>query len=76
MDEVQAPKRGSRWKDKENGTVYRVILVDVVREPDGTRCVIYARVGQDNATHWESPLSRFLGGRFEEQTQTVLAKEN
>jgi hypothetical protein len=70
MGEVQAPKRGSRWKHKKTGNIYRVILANVVREKDGARCVIYARVGEIGATHWERPLSEFLDGRFEEQKQT------
>jgi hypothetical protein len=70
MDEVQAPKRGSRWKHKKTGNDYRVILGDVVRESDGTLCVIYARVGEIGATHWERPLDEFMDGRFKEQKQT------
>lgn len=75
MDELKAPKRGSRWKHKRTGGTYRVILGDVVREKDGTVCVIYARVGETKPK-WERPLAEFMDGRFEEVTQTVLAKEN
>jgi hypothetical protein len=70
MDGMQAPKRGSRWKHLKTGNEYRVILGDVVREKDGTLCVIYARVGETKPK-WERPLAEFLDGRFEEQTQTV-----
>lgn len=70
MDGLTAPKRGSRWKHKKTGNIYRVILGDVVRESDETLCVIYSRVGESKIK-WERPLAEFLDGRFEEQTQAA-----